>query len=78
MGNPLFDKGPSQRKGSGGILEMIYNKMYRDIPEFRDLANSAKGKPLDQAFAEHGQDYSQYRNMSENDIAQMLTKNGML
>ena len=78
MGNPLFDRGPSQQKGSGGILEVIYNKMYQAIPEFRDLANSAKGKPLDQAFAEHGQDYNQHKSMSENDIVQLLSKNGML
>ena len=77
MANPLFESQKPQKQG-GGIVEMIYNKMYNSIPEFRDLANSAKGKSIEQVYAEHGQDYNRYKNMSEGDIAQMLSKNGLL
>lgn len=77
MPNPLFEPKKPTNHG-GGIFEMIYNKMYQSNPAFRDLANSAKGKSLEQVYSEYGHDYNRYKGMSENDIAQMLSKNGML
>jgi hypothetical protein len=37
--------------------------MYKQDPQFRDFANSVKGKTPEQAFQERGLDFGQFRNM---------------
>lgn len=80
MANPMFEreKSPVAPSQGSGVLETIYNRMYQTIPEFRDLANSAKGKPIEQVYAENGQDYNKHKNMKPGDILQMLMNNGMM
>ena len=76
MANPLFENN-NNSQGGGGIFGLVYNKMYQNIPEFRDLANNAKGKSLKQAYSEKGFDYNDYKNMSEDDIIALMHKNGI-
>ena len=80
MPNPLFENqnranGPAQ---GGGIFGLLYNKLYQTNPQFRDFANSAKGKSIDQVCAERGIDPNKVKGMSENDMANFLAKNGLL
>lgn len=72
MSNPLFDNQP--QPGSQGIFGLIkqlkangpqgiFDQMYQSNPQFRDFANSMKGKSPEQAFQEKGFDYSQFKNL---------------
>ena len=72
MANPLFDNQP--KPGSGGIFGLIrqlrggdpqqlYDQMYQTNPQFRDFANSMRGKTPEQAFSEQGFDFNQFKNM---------------
>ena len=72
MSNPLFDNQPAP--GSQGIFGLIkqlqtgspksiFNQMYQSNPQFRDFANSMKGKNPEDAFKEKGFDYSQFKGM---------------
>ena len=71
MGNPIFD---SQTKGNGlfdmiaGVKRMangnpqgLFEQMYQSNPQFRDFANSMKGKTPEEAFKEKGLDYNQFK-----------------
>lgn len=73
MPNPLFENQP--RPGDQGIfgllknkspeqIQLIFNQMYKNNPEFRDFANSMKGKTPEQAFKEHGFDFNSFKNMA--------------
>ena len=72
MANPLFDNQPQQ--GNQGIFGLInqlknsnpqslFNQMYQSNPQFRDFANSLKGKTPEQAFQERGLDFNSFKNM---------------
>jgi hypothetical protein len=72
MSNPLFDN--QLQPGNQGIFGLIkqlksgnaqqmFNQMYQSNPQFRDFANSMKGKSPEQAFQEKGFDFSQFKNM---------------
>lgn len=72
MTSPLFQNEP--KPGSNGIFALInnlrggnpqavYDKMYKDNPQFRDFANAMRGKTPEQAFGEYGFDFSQFRGM---------------
>lgn len=76
MANPLFENNRNSSKG-GGIFGLVYDWMYNSNPQFRDFANSMKGKSIDQAFAEKGLNYNDYKNMSDEDIIALMRKNGM-
>ena len=79
MPNPLFEnQGQSSPVKGGGIFGLLFNRMYQGNPQFRDFANSVKGKTPEQAFREHGLDYSKYAGMSEDDKAKFLSDRGML
>lgn len=41
----------------------MFDQMYQQNPQFRDFANSMKGKTPEQAFQEKGFDFSQFKNM---------------
>ena len=71
MSNPLFDN--QSQPGNQGIFGLIkqlksgnaqqfFNQMYQSNPEFRDFANSMKGKTPEQAFKEKGFDYNSFKN----------------
>ena len=72
MANPLFDNQP--QPGNQGIFGLIkqlrsggaqgmYDQMYQTNPQFRDFANSMRGKTPEQAFQERGFDFNQFKGM---------------
>lgn len=72
MSNPLFENQP--QPGNQGIFGLIkqlksgnaqqmFDQMYQTNPQFRDFANSMKGKTPEQAFQEKGFDFSQFKNI---------------
>lgn len=72
MANPIFQNRPQQDNGGifglisqlrNGNPQMMFDQMYQTNPEFRDFANSMRGKTPEQAFRENGLDYSQFRGM---------------
>lgn len=72
MSNPLFDNQPQFNNQSifglikqlkGGNAQQMFDQMYKQDPQFRDFANSVKGKTPEQAFQERGLDFGQFRNM---------------
>ena len=65
--------GPINNGGPASLIQnMIFNKMYQSNPQFRQLADSVRGKTPEQAFQEQGLDYSQYQNISPAQIMNML------
>lgn len=48
---------------SMGNPSIMYDNMYRSNPEFRQFADSMKGKTPQQAFRENGLDFNQINNM---------------
>ena len=72
MPNPLFENQtqPGNQSIFGlikqlktGNVDDIFNEMYQTNPQFRDFANSIKGKSPEQAFQEQGFDFSPFKNM---------------
>lgn len=54
----------NQLKGAmQGNPQALFNSMYQKNPQFRQFADSMKGKTPEQAFSEHGLDYSQVKGM---------------
>ena len=60
MPNPLFDRRrqPAPMQG-GGIFDSVFNQVYQSNPQFRDFANSMRGKTMEQACRENGVDPAQ-------------------
>ena len=48
---------------SGGDPQAMYDYMYRSNPDFRQFADSVRGKTPEQAFREHGIDFAQVRGL---------------
>ena len=46
-----------------GNPQAMYDQMYRNDPQFRQFADSVKGKTPEQAFRENGLDFGQVRNL---------------
>lgn len=74
MANPLLDGQGQSGQGGANLLgliaqlkngnpQAIYNQMYQSNPQFRDFANSMKGKTPEQAFQEKGFDYSKFKGL---------------
>lgn len=72
MSNPLFETQPQPgnqgifgliKQLQGGGAEQMFNQMYRSNPQFRDFANSMKGKTPQEAFQKNGFDYNSFKNM---------------
>ena len=72
MSNPLIANQP--QPGNQGIFNLIkqlksgntqqiFDQMYQSNPQFRDFANSMKGKTPEQAFQEKGFDFNSFKNM---------------
>ena len=62
-GNPMLDRIAMMRSMLTGNPEQMYNQMYQSNPKFREFADGMKGKTVEQAYMEHGQDPNQIRNM---------------
>lgn len=76
MVNPMAAgsmQGPTNQGGPAGLIQnMIFNKMYRSNPNFRQFADSMRGRSPEEAFKEQGLDYSQFQNVNPNQIKNML------
>lgn len=46
-----------------GPSNVLFSQMYQNNPQFRQFADSMKGKTPDQAFRENGLDFNQFKNM---------------
>lgn len=72
MGNILFQNNPKQPNNSPldqlhqirqqGPSNVLFNQMYQNNPQFRQFADSMRGKTPDQAFRENGLDFNQFKN----------------
>ena len=63
----------NQPQGPSSMLQsLIFNNLYQRNPQFRQFADSMRGKTPEQAFQEQGLDYNQYRDMDANQIKNML------
>lgn len=72
MGNVLFQNSP-KNNGGNSILGLVsqarslgpsgsaYNHLYNTNPQFRQFADSMRGKTPEQAFREHGLNFDQFR-----------------
>lgn len=78
MSNPLFQNESQPEQQPGGIMGLIFNKMYQGNPMFRDFVNNSKGKSIEDICRDHNIDPQRVKGMSENDIAQFLRNNGVL
>lgn len=57
---------------------MLFNRIYQANPEFRDFANSAQGKSIDDICREKGIDPRKVTRMSPEEILQFLSQNGVI
>lgn len=46
-----------------GNPQVLYDQMYSTNPQFRQFADSMRGKSPEEAFRENGMDYDQIRQM---------------
>lgn len=46
-----------------GNPQAAFNQMYQNNPQFRQFADSMRGKTPEQAFRENGLDYNQFRTL---------------
>lgn len=60
-GNSILDAVNALRSASQGDPQALYSHLYQVNPQFRTFADSMRGKTPEQAFQEHGFDYSQVR-----------------
>ena len=72
MANPLFNNNFQSKNQSifsliqelkTGNAENIFNQMYQNNPEFRDFANSMRGKTPEQAFQEKGLNFNSFKDI---------------
>ena len=75
MANPLFEKQNPGGPQGGGIFGFIADRMYRDIPAFRDFLNTSRGKSIEQVCSERGIDPNRVKGMSNKDILDFLRSN---
>ena len=59
-GNPILDQLSQIRQQ--GPSNVLFNQMYQNNPQFRQFADSMRGKTPDQAFRENGLDFNQFKN----------------
>lgn len=59
-GNPILDQLSQIRQA--GPSNVIFTQMYQNNPQFRQFADSMRGKTPDQAFRENGLDFNQFKN----------------
>lgn len=77
MANPIFEspnQGPVQ---GGGIFGMMFNRMYKSNPAFRDFANSMKGMSESEMCNKCGVDPSVVQE-AKNNPEKFFTQMGML
>ena len=75
MGNSILRKQLSQKTNqnsisnligqlkSAGPSNVVFNKWYQSNPQFREFANSVRGKTPEEAFKQNGLDFDNFRNL---------------
>ena len=63
---------PQQMNPMSAMQDMIFNNLYQNNPQFRQFADSMRGKTPEQAFQEYGLDYSQFMNVDPNQVRSNL------
>lgn len=75
MGNSILRKQLSQKSSRNSISNMIgqlksmgssntvFNQMYSNNPQFRNFANSVRGKTPEEAFKQNGLDFNDFRSL---------------
>lgn len=75
MANSLYQRQSSQPTNPGNINSIVgqlrnmgpssavFNQMYRNNPDFRNFADSVRGKTPEEAFRANGLDFSNFRNL---------------
>ncbi len=75
MGNSILRKQLSQKNSRNSISNMIgqlksmgpsnavFNQMYNNNPQFRNFANSVRGKTPEEAFKQNGLDFDDFRSL---------------
>lgn len=75
MGNVLLQNIKNQNKDSSSIASLaaqarslgpsgaVFGKLYATNPQFRQFADSMRGKTPEQAFSERGLDFDQVKNL---------------
>lgn len=58
-GNSILGAVNALKSASRGDPQALYLHLYQTNPQFRNFADSMKGKTPEQAFRENGLDYSQ-------------------
>ena len=61
-----------QMNPMSAMQNMIFNNLYQSNPQFRQFADSMRGKTPEQAFQEYGLDYSQFMNVDPNQVRSSL------
>ena len=46
-----------------GSSNAVFNQLYKNNPNFKQFADQVRDKTPEQAFSEHGLDFSQFRNL---------------
>ena len=79
MANPMPNQpmgqgmgGPINNGPMNAMQQMIFNGLYNSNPQFRQFADSMRGKTPEQAFQEQGLDYNQYRNIGPEQMQNMF------
>lgn len=68
INQPMQQPMPQQGSQMNPMQTMIFNMLYNKNPQFRQFADSMRGKTPEQAFQENGLDYNQYRNIGPEQI----------
>ena len=72
MGNSLYENQSQKNSISGisniigqlksmGPSNMVFNQMYQNNPQFRNFANSVRGKTPEEAFRANGLDFGNFK-----------------
>lgn len=62
MANTLYQRTQRPRP-SQEAPDTLFNRMYRDNPEFRKFADSVRNKTPEEAFRQYGLDFDRFRHM---------------
>lgn len=68
MQQPSMQSVPQQNSQMNSMQSMIFNMLYSRNPQFKQFADSMRGKTPEQAFQENGLNYSQYQNIGPEQI----------
>lgn len=60
-GNSVLDAINTMKSAAQGNPQALFNSMYQTNPQFRQFAQSMRGKTPEQAFRENGLDFEQVR-----------------